>query len=210
MEHAGITDFSRIKRFWVSQALTPEVVRNGIKAAKPLSEYDRLSKNGFARQHSDWLAGYNFTRYVSVAANKKLSIGRVKTAILSAIDTRCSQIQNFKSEKYYEFYGLFGTANAAISCKGIHLSPENKTQFARGDLDEGLKADISKAAKVIENKTEKKETPAPQLYNLNAVQKDTFKLYGLSAEQTLSVIQKLYEEYKCVSYPRTPSKCTRR
>lgn len=206
LEQAGITDFSRIKRFWVSQALTPEVVRNGIKAAKPLSEYDRLSKNGFARQHSDWLAGYNFTRYVSVAANKKLSIGRVKTAVLSAIDTRCSQIQNFKSEKYYEFYGLFGTANAAATCKGIYLSPENKTQFARDDLGEELKADISKAAKLIENKTEKKETPAPQLYNLNAVQKDAFKLYGLSAEETLSVIQKLYEEYKCVSYPRTPSK----
>ena len=206
LEHAGITDFSRIKRFWVSQALTPEVVRNGIKAAKPLSEYDRLSKNGFARQHSDWLAGYNLTRYVSVAANKKLSIGRVKTAVLSAIDMRCSQIQNFKSEKYYEFYGLFGKLHAAATCKGIYLSPENKTQFARGDLGEELKADISKAAKVIENKTEKKETPAPQLYNLNAVQKDAFKLYGLSAEETLSVIQKLYEEYKCVSYPRTPSK----
>ena len=69
-----------------------------------------------------------------------------------------------------------------------------------------LKAGLQKEAKVIENKTEKKETPAPQLYNLNAVQKDAFKLYGLSAEETLSVIQKLYEEYKCVSYPRTPSK----
>ena len=202
----AFADFSRIKRFWVSQALTPEVVRNGIKAAKPLSEYDRLSKNGFARQHSDWLAGYNLTRYVSVAANKKLSIGRVKTAILSAIDMRCSQIQNFKSEKYYEFYGLFGKLHAAATCKGIYLSPENKAQFARDDLSRELKAGLQKEAKVIENKTEKKETPAPQLYNLNAVQKDAFKLYGLSAEETLSVIQKLYEEYKCVSYPRTPSK----
>lgn len=206
LEQAGITDFSRIKRFWVSQALTPEVVREGIKAAKPISEYDRLSKNGFARQHSDWLSGYNLTRYVSVAAGKKLSIGRVKTAILSAIDTRCSQIQNFKSEKYYEFYGSFGNPHAAASCRGIYLSPENKTQFARDDLARELKADLSKEAKVIENKTEKKETPAPQLYNLNAVQKDAFKLYGLSAEETLSIIQKLYEEYKCVSYPRTPSK----
>lgn len=206
LEQADITDFSRIKRFWVSQALTPEVVRDGIKAAKPISEYDRLSKNGFARQHSDWLSGYNLTRYVSVAANKKLSIGRVKTAILSAIDTRCSQIQNFNSEKYYEFYGSFGKLHAAATCKGIYLSPENKTQFARDDSGRELKADLSKEAKVIENKTEKKETPAPQLYNLNAVQKDAFKLYGLSAEETLSIIQKLYEEYKCVSYPRTPSK----
>lgn len=206
MEQAGIMDFSRIKRFWVSQALTPDVVREGIKSARPLSEYDRLSKNGFARQHSDWLTGYNFTRYVSVAANKKLSIGRVKTAILSAIDTRCSQIQNFKSEKYYEFYGSFGAPHCVASCTGIYVSSENKTQFASKDLDGELKADLSKEAKVLENKTEKKETPAPQLYNLNAVQKDAFRLYGLSAEETLSIVQKLYEEYKCVSYPRTPSK----
>jgi len=206
LEQAGITDLSRIKRFWVSQALTPEVISKGIKAARPLSEYNGLSKRGFARQHSDWLSGYNFTRYVSVAAGKKLSVGRVKTAILSAIDTRCSQIQNFRSEKYFEFYGSFGSQHRASICKGICFSSNGETQFADNTLENELKADVSKAMKVIENKTEKKETPAPQLYNLNAVQKDVFKLYGLSAEETLAVIQRLYEEYKCVSYPRTPSK----
>ncbi|MCM1322215.1 MAG: DNA topoisomerase [Bacteroides sp.] len=206
LEQSGIIDFSRVKRFWVSQALTPEVIREGIKNAKPLSEYDKLAEKGFARQHSDWLTGYNFTRYISIAAKKKLSIGRVKTAILSAIDARCSQIQNFKAEKYYEFFGSFGAQRCAPVCKGIFFVPENKTQFSNNALETELKADVSKAANVVENKTEKKEIPAPQLYNLNAVQKDAFKLYGFSAEETLFVIQRLYEEYKCVSYPRTPSK----
>ena len=79
-------------------------------------------------------------------------------------------------------------------------------QFKDDSISHELEADIDKPANVIENKTEKKETPAPQLYNLNAVQKDAFKFYGLSADDTLNIIQKLYEEYKCVSYPRTPSK----
>ena len=210
LELSGITNFDKIKRFWVSQALTPEVVLSGIKNAKPFSEYNLLSKNGFARQHSDWLCGINFTRYVSVAANKKLSIGRVKTALLSAIETRCSQIENFKSEKYFEFYGDFETKRFAQGseshCKGIYVGDNNKTQFQEKTVFESLKSDIGKPGIVKDNMVEKKETPAPQLYNLNAVQKDAFKYYGFSADETLNIIQKLYEEYKCVSYPRTPSK----
>ena len=206
LELSGITDFSRIKRFWVSQALTKEVVLEGIKNAKPMIEYNTLGENGFARQHSDWLCGINFTRYVSVAANKKLSIGRVKTALLSAIETRCSQIESFKSEKYYEFYAYFGAKRFAHECRGIHITEDDKTHFKDDSLFKSLESDTEKNVIVKDNKTERKETPAPQLYNLNAVQKDAFKVYGLSADETLNIIQKLYEEYKCVSYPRTPSK----
>ncbi len=225
---SGITDFSRIKRFWVSQALTPEVIEEGIKNAKPLSEYNKLAQRGFARQHSDWLVGINFTRYISVNANKKLTIGRVQTAILSAIDERCSRIENFKSEKYFEHYAQFQTTeakgckdsthhfntiiprqkgcNVAPFCRGMYFEDENKTSFSDDSRDSVLRNDIGKAASVIENKSEKKEIPAPQLYNLNAIQKEAFQLYGYSADETLKIIQKLYEEYKCVSYPRTPSK----
>ena len=63
-----------------------------------------------------------------------------------------------------------------------------------------------KRASLISNKTEEKKINPPQLYNLNDLQKEAFRLYGFSAERTLQIVQKLYEEYKCVSYPRTPSK----
>lgn len=203
---SGISDFHKIKRFWVSQALTPDVILNGIKSARKLYEYNNLAQNGFARQHADWLVGMNLTRYVSVAANKKLSIGRVKTALLSAIENRCSKIENFKSEKYYEFYASFGAKRFAPECKGIYFEPDDKTKFKNNELSQELKKDIEQKTLVIENKTEKKETHAPQLYNLNALQKDAFKYFNFSADETLKIIQKLYESYKCVSYPRTPSK----
>ena len=203
---SGISDFHKIKRFWVSQALTPDVILNGIKSARKLYEYNNLAQNGFARQHADWLVGMNLTRYVSVAANKKLSIGRVKTALLSAIENRCSKIENFKSEKYYEFYASFGAKRFAPECKGIYFEPDDKTKFNNNELSQELKKDIEQKTLVIENKTEKKETHAPQLYNLNALQKDAFKYFNFSADETLKIIQKLYESYKCVSYPRTPSK----
>lgn len=203
---SGISDFSKIKRFWVSQALTTEVVLQGIKNAKPLSEYNQLSKNGFARQHSDWLVGMNLTRYVSVAANKKLSIGRVKTALLSAIENRCSQIENFQSKKYYEFFGTFGSTQLAPKCKGIYFENEKITGFEDNTKTEKLNACIGNHAKLIDSKIEKKITNPPQLYNLNALQKDAFKYYGYSADKTLKITQSLYEELKCVSYPRTPSR----
>lgn len=209
LAQSGITDFSRIRRFWVSQALTPEVIREGMRNARPLSEYDSLAENGFARQHSDWLVGINFTRYVTVSANKKLTVGRVQTAVLSAIEQRCEKIAGFKSERHFEHHADFASENDAARrkhCRGIYFEEGNKTGFPDNSRKRILEDDVGKTASVIESNSEKKEIPAPQLYNLNAVQKDAFKLYGFSAEKTLEVIQKLYEEYKCVSYPRTPSR----
>ena len=203
---SGISDFHKIKRFWVSEALTSEVVLQGIKNAKPLSDYNLLAQNGFARQHADWLVGMNLTRYVSVAANKKLSIGRVKTALLSAIEYRCSQIENFKSEKYYEFYASFGAKRFAPECKGIYFDKENNTKFKDLGLSTELKDKINKPVIVLEKRIEQKEVQPPKLYNLNELQKDAFKNCNYSADKTLKIVQSLYEELKCVSYPRTPSR----
>ncbi len=219
LAQAGITDFSRIKRFWVSEALTPEVVKNGIKAAKPLSEYDRIAEQGFARQRADWLTGMNFCRYITQAAARKLVVGRVQTAVLSAIDQRCAAIKNFKSEKYFEHYGVFRptrvgslknlnqpTADGSgASCRGIYFDGE-ATGFPDDSRAAKLNACAGQKATLADSKTEKKIQNPPQLYNLNALQKDAFKLFGYSADKTLKIVQSLYEELKCVSYPRTPSR----
>ena len=205
---AGITDFSRIKRFWVSQALTAEVIKNGIRDAKPLSEYNTLSAQGFARQHADWLVGMNFSRYISRAANTRLPVGRVQTAILSAISERCDTIKNFRSERYFEHYGIFrptrvGSGNAG--CTGIYIE-DSTAKFPEDSRSQKLKECIGKKAVLKEKKEEEKSIEPPQLYNLNSAQKDAFRFFGYSANETLAIIQSLYDDLKCVSYPRTPSK----
>ncbi len=205
---AGITDFSRIKRFWVSQALTAEVIKNGIRNARPLAEYNTLSAQGFARQHADWLVGMNFSRYISRAANTKLPVGRVQTAILSAISERCDAIRNFKSQKYFEHYGIFrptrvGSSNAG--CAGIYFE-NSTTKFPDDSRSRKLKECVGRKAVLKEKKEEEKSVEPPQLYNLNSAQKDAFRFFGYSADETLSIIQSLYDDLKCVSYPRTPSK----
>ena len=151
---AGITDFSRIRRFWSSQALTAEVIKDGIRNARPLSEYNTLSAQGFARQHADWLAGMNFSRYISRAANRKLPVGRVQTAVLSAISERCDAIKNFRRSKYFEHYGIFrptrvGSGNAG--CTGIYFE-NSTTKFPDDSRSRKLKECAGKKAVLKEKK----------------------------------------------------------
>ena len=205
LKAAGILDISRIRRFWVSQALTPVVIKDGISKAKALGNYDLLSEQGFARQHSDWLVGINGTRFITNKAGTLFPVGRVQTAVLSAISERCLAIKNFVPEKYYEIFGEFNPPNGA-KIKGIYVDSTGNAKLKDTFLANELKRYLNSPVKCLEVKSEKKESLPPQLYSLNDLQKDAFRYFNYSAEKTLKLVQKLYEDYKCVSYPRTPSK----
>ena len=202
---AGITDFAKIRRFWVSQALTKDVITDGIKNAKPLSDYDSLAEQGVARQKADWIIGMNATRYATNIANRLLPVGRVQTAILAEIAERCKEIKNFKSEKYYEAEGIFEIQDSGKTFSAL-LTRNGKSKFSEKTEVQNLDSLTSHTASVTDIKREKRTANPPQLYNLNDLQKDAFSYFGLTAEKTLAVVQTLYENYKCVSYPRTPSK----
>ena len=205
LKAAGISDISRIRRFWVSQALTPVVIKDGISKAKALGNYDLLSEQGFARQHSDWLVGINGTRFITNKSGTLFPVGRVQTAVLSAISERCLAIKNFVPEKYYEIFGEFNPPNGA-KIKGIYVDSTENAKLKDTFLANELKRYLNSPVKCLEVKSEKKESLPPQLYSLNDLQKDAFRYFNYSAEKTLKLVQKLYEDYKCVSYPRTPSK----
>ena len=205
LNQARISDYSKIKRFWVSEALTKDVILDGIKNAKPLDDFELLSKQGFARQKADWLIGMNGTRFITNRAGRVLPIGRVQTAILSEISDRCNKIDNFKSEKYFEFQGCFETPDEMQKVTGIYQEGET-SKFSDKKPVLYLENFLNHHVVINDLKVEKRKLNPPQLYNLNDLQKDAFNYFGYSAEKTLSIVQKLYETYKCVSYPRTPSK----
>ena len=157
LEKAGIKDISSCYRFWVSQALTKDVILKGIQDAKPLQSYNNLSNQGFARQKADWLVGFNFTPFITlISGNKELfSVGRVQTALLNAIVQRDLEIKNFIKTPYYQCVAFISDGENDI--KALLINQILKTQFS--EINVILKCkDYSDSHKAISIKSEVKKT----------------------------------------------------
>jgi DNA topoisomerase-3 len=211
IQEAGIADTCRFRRFWVSEALTPDVICNGIRDARPLSEYDTLSRQAFARQRADWLVGINLSRLMSVGnPPPPWSVGRVQTAVLSAIGARNGEVKNFVAVPYKELEACV-TPDSQID--GIYARLENpKTgKSAFFPEDEGYllaaKKDCEeKAVDSVDVESSERRKKPEKLLNITGLQKKAYKLFGYNPEETLALAQALYETHKCLSYPRTPSR----
>jgi len=206
LRHAGLTDFSQVLRFWSSEALTPEVIKRNVGELKPISAFDPLYQAGVARQFADWICGYNFTRLLSLKMDATFPFGRVQTAVLRFIAERDEQIRNFHPVDRFE---LSLTARKADKGFRVIFTEGKSSLFPdRVRLDEISKrfAGVPVTGKVITCERNEKKESAPRLYNLSALQQDANKRLRLTASQTLAAAQSLYEKYKCLSYPRTPSR----
>jgi DNA topoisomerase-3 len=212
---AGVTEIERFRRFWVSEALTPEVITGGIRDSKPLSDYNNLSTQAFARQRADWLVGMNLSRFMSIGnPPPSFSVGRVQTAVLSAVYLRNAEIKNFIPQPYKELEaGVFSESDSGIPV-GIPAFLENpktgKPSFFPCDEDY-LKAAVNdycgnKRIDSVDVEAEDKNLKPPKLLNITGLQKEAFRRFGYKPEETLNLAQNLYELHKCLSYPRTPSR----
>jgi len=210
MDYVGFRGHAGAKRFWVSEALTPEVILAGIEAANPLSEYSSYRKQGFARQHADWLVGMNLTRLVSLKCGRTLHVGRVQTAVLGAVHERDKSIDCFIREKYVEVTATLMGEVGTFSVKLVNAdNAEFPSRFPPGAYLPGkvdAARDTMRTGTVREIERERKIVQPPKLYNLTSLQKDAHKIYSYPPEMTLELVQTLYEKHKCLSYPRTPSR----
>lgn len=201
---AGFKETDRLYRFWSSLALTPQVIQEGMRSTRPLSEYDRLWKAGQSRQMADWLVGMNISRAATVTLRDLFSVGRVQTAVLALLVDRRRERDAFKPEPYWLLVVHFSNE------KGNWLGTwfrDKQIRFDKKEDAEGiLNKIIHQTGKVISVKKQKKRQPPPLLYSLTDLQQDANKLFGFSAQTTLDLAQKLYEKYKCLSYPRTDAK----
>jgi DNA topoisomerase-3 len=214
LDYAGFTGYAHARRFWVSEALTPGVILKGIENAKPLAEYKSYREQGFARQFADWLIGMNLTRLVSLKSNKLLHFGRVQTAVLGAVFEREKSIASFMPEKYFEIRAVMNRTHSDVfEPFSVKLVNPDNTEFpTRFTKNSSLLSEVEaiknsmKTGVITEISKEKKTVQPPQLFNLTALQKEAHKKYGYAPEQTLDIAQSLYEKYKVLSYPRTPSR----
>ena len=216
---------AKLKRVWIDSQTEEEILR-GIREAKPLSEYDSLSDSAYLRAKEDYLIGINFSRLLSIIYGRRLaneineekasiSVGRVMTCVLGMIVSREREIRNFKKTKYYKINGEFGDkenffkAEWKINEKSLVFeSPKlyNETGFkTQEDANEFIKSLENKKGIITELKKSKQKENAPLLFNLAEIQNECTKLFKIKPDETLEIIQNLYEK-KLVTYPRTDAR----
>lgn len=190
-----------IKRLWIS-SVTDKAIKDGFAHLKDGRLYENLYQSAVARAEADWYVGINATRALTCKHNAQLSCGRVQTPTLAMIAKREEQIQNFKPREYY---GIKAWANQVEWIWQEERSREVKV-FVKEQAENIIKKIKGKKAQVIEVKAAQKKVFAPELYNLTELQRDANKIFGFSAKETLSIMQKLYEAHKVLTYPRTDSR----
>ncbi|GGK20397.1 DNA topoisomerase III [Yeosuana aromativorans] len=183
-----------VKRLWIS-SLTTEAIKEGFDNLKPSSNYDNLYYAGFSRAIGDWLLGMNATRLYTVkhgGYKQVLSVGRVQTPTLAMVVNRFKEIENFKPQPYWELQTLYRDTLFSYE-EGRFL---NK---ADGELLANKVKESDFEIVFIDKK--KGNEYAPKLFDLTGLQVYCNNKFGFSADDTLKIVQTLYEQ-KVVTYPR--------
>jgi DNA topoisomerase III len=189
------------KRLWISSQ-TDKAIREGFNTLKPGTAYDSLYASAVCRAEADWLIGLNVTRALTTKYNAQLSAGRVQTPTLSMMMEREREIEQFRSVPYWTISADFG----GFRSRWRSDSRPDGRLFDRSEADTVVGKVKSASARVAKLKTTEKQTPHPLAYDLTELQRDANRKLGFSAKHTSSVLQKLYEQHKLVTYPRTDSR----
>jgi DNA topoisomerase-3 len=190
-----------IKRLWIS-SVTDKAIQEGFRQLKPGKDYENLYYSAVARSEADWYVGLNASRALSTKFNAQLNCGRVQTPVVAVIAQREEEIHHFQPKTYY---GIEAHTNDKLI-----LTWQDGHGNSRSFDAERVAAIVNKLGRqdavVARIDRKPKKAYAPALYDLTELQRDGNRLFGFSAKETLSIMQKLYEQHKAVTYPRTDSR----
>ena len=191
-----------LKRLWIS-SVTDKAIREGFAHLRDGREYEPLYDAAMCRAEADWLVGINATRALTCKYNAQLSCGRVQTPTLAIIAKREKEIREFVPKPYY---GLTAYGTPAVT-----LTWRDEKSGSYRSFDKNRIASLEKALRgqdgvVTEVKRTAKRTAAPLLYDLTELQREANRRFHYSAKETLNIMQRLYENHKVLTYPRTDSR----
>ncbi len=190
-----------VKRLWIS-SVTDKAIREGFKNLKDGRAYLNLYAAAEARAEADWLVGMNGTRALTCRYNAQLSCGRVQTPTLALIAAREQEIKSFVPKRFYTLttvsHGMTWNWQEGKSGSNRSFDKERIQSIAeKAEKDEMLITDVQRSVK---------KSYSPGLYDLTELQRDANKRFGYSAKETLNIMQRLYENHKVLTYPRTDSR----
>ncbi|MCD8155121.1 MAG: DNA topoisomerase III [Clostridiales bacterium] len=190
-----------IQRLWIS-SVTDRAIRDGFKNLKNGHEYDNLYRAASARAQADWLVGMNGTRALTCKYNAQLSCGRVQTPTLAMIRKREEQIRAFVPRDYY---GVIVTAGD-IRWTWRDRETRGFSTFRKEQAEKVLQTAKKGTLQVTSVTRKPGKTLSPGLYDLTTLQREANQKFGFSARETLNIMQRLYENHKVLTYPRTDSR----
>ncbi len=188
------------QRLWISSQ-TDRAIRDGFNKLRPGKEFDRLYESARCRAEADWMIGLNVTRALTCKFDAQLSAGRVQTPTLGMIMQREQEIRSFRSQDYHTLQIELGAFQAQWRGKQGEGRLFESAQVQQ--LQQKLEG---RQARISEIKKSERQEPHPLAYDLTELQRDANRRYGFSAKHTSNVLQKLYEQHKLVTYPRTDSR----
>ena len=180
------------KRLWIS-SMESSAILEGFANLRDGRDFDRLYDAALCRAKADWLVGINATRLFSKLYNKRLVVGRVQTPTLAMLAERDDKIKSFKKEKYFTAH----ISENGLTADSERISDENNAKEIAAVCDK-------KQAAVSSVKRERKTENPPKLYDLTTLQREANRYFGFTAQQTLDLVQSLYEK-QLLTYPRTDS-----
>ncbi|WP_343348012.1 DNA topoisomerase III [Terrisporobacter petrolearius] len=193
-----------IKRLWISSS-TDKAIKEGFEKLKDGKQYNNLYYSAIARAEADWIVGINGTRALTTKYNAQLSCGRVQTPTLGMILKREEEIRKFVPKEYFSID--ISTIKGSSNFKMNWIDKKNNiTSFNEEKIENIAKKLNNKEIKIIDVKKIDKKRYSKPLYDLTELQRDANKKFGFSAKETLSIMQKLYEHHKVLTYPRTDSR----
>ncbi|WP_099467907.1 DNA topoisomerase [Konateibacter massiliensis] len=226
-QKAGVEGKTR-KRVWIDSQTEEEILK-GIHTAKDLSEYDNLAEAAYLRAKEDYLMGINFSRLLSLKYGNSIanylnerycviSVGRVMTCVLGMIVRREREIREFVKTPFYRVIGTFTSEDKELEAEWKAVAGSRYFESAKlykengfKEMDEAkaliayLSEDAPVEGEVIAVEKKKENKNPPLLYNLAELQNDCSKMFKISPDETLKIVQELYEK-KLVTYPRTDAR----
>jgi DNA topoisomerase III len=200
-----------VRRLWLS-SMTATAIKQGFDGLKPGSEFARLEEAARSRSEADWIVGMNSTRAATIRLRSSfdgaVSLGRVQTPTLAILASREQEIRAFVPEPYWLVDATFEPSEGEPGRRyhgRYHAGSQPRLKTAE-EAEAVVAAVRGRPGEITKLETSTKKERAPLLYDLTSLQRDANTRYGFSARRTLAAAQRLYEEHKALTYPRTNSR----